>query len=143
MIFSITTGTRIFILTLILSTLFVSQTFAQNCKEAGKQLRGEFEMTQSKGGIWGYMEQAGALKKDSTIGLQVDAKMQRLVVYFESECQEGKPELQATLKNISLELGNARQIVNKTPGRTPIKTIMQMITTLNGNLDKMMGELGL
>ncbi len=100
-------------------------------------------MTQSKGGIWGFMEQASSLKKDSMIGFQVDSKIQRLVVYFETGCESGKPVPQAELNKIHAEIGKARQIVNKTPGRTPAKQIMEMITGLNQSLDKTLGELGL
>jgi len=127
----------------IVSAFFSSQALANTCKDIGKQLRGEYEISQSQGGLWGYMEQAGSLKKDSMIGLQVDSKMQRLVVFFETKCQEGNPAPQATLNKISAELGKARQIVNKTPGRTPTKKLMEMITSLNQSLDKTMGELGL
>ena len=89
------------------------------------------------------MEKASSLQKDSMIGLQVDSKMQRLVVFFETQCQNGNPAPPAAFKKISAELGKARQIVNKTPGRTPVKKIKEMIMALNQSLDKIMGELGI
>ena len=149
MIFNISVKTRfsklfnLSILTLTFFTLFASQALANTCKVAGQQLRGDYEVTQSRGGLWGYMEKAGSLRKDSMIGLQMDSKMQRLVVFFETKCENGTPPPQAAYEKIAAELGKARQIVNKTPGRTPIKKIKEMIAALNQSLDKILGELGI
>ena len=128
---------------LLFFALCASQALANTCKAAGQQLRGDYEVTQSRGGLWAYMEQTGSLKEDSTVGLQVDSKMQRLVVFFETKCENGTPPPQAAYEKIAAELGKARQIVNKTPGRTPIKKIKEMIKTLHQSLDKTMGDLGI
>ncbi len=115
---------------------------ADTCKEATKQLRGSFERSQGMiGGLWGYMEKSSALKKDSTLGFQIDGKLQRLVVGFESFCNDGKSPTKETYDLIDARLGEARMITNKTPGRTSPKKIMEMINSLNKNLDQTLDKL--
>ncbi|WP_282010796.1 hypothetical protein [Nitrospina watsonii] len=112
------------------------------CEKAAKQLRGSLQMTQSQGGIWGYMEKASSLKKKSMLGFQVDGKLARLVTHWETLCAKEAPP-QETYNIIASNLEQARQIVNKTPGRTPPQKLMEMIKGLNQSLDKAYGQLGL
>ena len=132
------------LLTGLISILWMAPAaFAGPCENAAKQLRGGFEVTQSKGGIWGFMEQAKSLQKDSMIGFQIDGKLQRLVVGFEDMCENGKMPTQKTFNAISERLDQARNINNHNPSRTPGDKLLKLITALNGNLDKTLGSLGM
>ena len=64
---------------------------ADICKGGLKELESSQGVIQSKGGIWGYLEQSSALKDKSIMGLQIDGKLQRLIVSFENLCDKGKP----------------------------------------------------
>ena len=75
------------------------------------------------------------------IGFQVDGKLQRLVVIFESQCIKSKQPSEKAYQKIESILGDARMIFNLRPGRDPIKTIMTKINGLNSNLSKLIEEL--
>ena len=66
--------------------LFLIQTpktyAADICKEGLKDLQNSQGKIQDKGGIWGYLEKSSHLKNNSILGLQIDGKLQRLVVSF-------------------------------------------------------------
>ena len=64
--------------------------FADACQDATQDLRSSFEVTQGRGGLWGYMEQNSSLRGDSMIGFQVDGKLQRLIVIFGIQCAKSK-----------------------------------------------------
>ncbi len=131
-----------FLISIFLLSTASEKAIADTCKDATKQLRGSFERSQGMvGGIWGYMEKSSALKKDSTLGFQIDGKLQRLVVGFESICNDGKLPTKETYDLIEARLGEARMITNKTPGRTSPKKLMEMITSLNKNLDQTLDKL--
>ena len=133
-----------FLLTTFISILWmVPAVQAGPCENAALHLRGGFEVTQGRGGIWGYMEKAASLKKDSMLGFQIDGKLQRLVVGFETLCENGKTPTQKTFNTISARLDQARDINNQNPNRVPGKKLLEQIIALNGLLDKTISSLGM
>jgi len=132
------------LLTIFISILWMAPSvLAGSCETAALHLRGGFEVTQSKGGIWGFMEKASSLQKESTLGFQIDGKLQRLVVGFETMCEDGKIPTQKTYKAIEERLDQARNINNQNPSRTPGKKLLEQINALNGSLDKTLSSLGM
>ena len=125
-----------FVLLLIPNTVF-----AGGCMNAAQDLRSSVEVTQGRGGIWGYMEKISSLKKDSMIGFQVDGKLQRIIVIFETHCAKNPQPTKQTFDKIQNILGDARMIFNMRPGKTPAKEIMAKINGLNTSLDKLINEL--
>lgn len=126
---------------LFLMLLTPSLVFANACTNATQELRGSFEVTQGRGGIWGYMEQNSSLRGDSMIGFQVDGKLQRLIVIFETQCAKTQRPSKANFEKIDRILSDARMIFNLRPGRNPIKEIMAKINGLHSNLNKLIKEL--
>lgn len=118
-----------------------NQVFADACQDAGQELRASFEVTQGRGGIWGYMEQNSSLRRDSMIGFQVDGKLSRVIVIFETQCAKSKRPSRKNFKKIDSVLSDARMIFNLRPGRDPVKKIMAKINGLNSNLNKLIKEL--
>ena len=114
---------------------------ADSCRNATQSLRSSFEVTQGRGGIWGYMEKNSSLRKESMLGFQVDGKLQRIIVIFEAQCIKSKQPSKANYKKIENILGNARMIFNLRPGRDPVKKIMGKINGLNSSLNKLIKEL--
>ena len=106
-------------------------------------MRGSLQTTQSEGGLWGYMEKATSLRGESMLGFQVDGKLARLVTHWDTLCEGDNPPPQETFNIIASNLDLARQIVNKTPGRTPPQELLKLIQELNQSLDKAYGQLGL
>ena len=115
--------------------------FADACGDASRSLRSSFEVTQGRGGIWGYMEQNSSLRADSMIGFQVDGKLQRIIVIFEAQCMKSKHLSKKNYRKIENILGDARMIFNLRPGRDPVKKIMGKINGLHSNLNKLIKEL--
>lgn len=126
---------------LLLALFFPGLAFADACGEATQSLRSSFEVTQGRGGIWGYMEQNSSLREDSMVGFQVDGKLQRIVVIFESKCTKSGQPSQKDYQKIESILGDARMIFNLRPGRDPVKKILEEINGLNSNLNKLIEEL--
>lgn len=126
---------------LFLATFGPTLAFADSCRDAVRSLRASFEVTQGRGGIWGYMEQNSSLRDESMLGFQVDGKLQRIVVIFEAKCIKAKQPSQANYKKIESILGDARMIFNLRPGRDPVKKIMAKINGLNSDLSKLIKEL--
>jgi len=116
--------------------------FANACSDASRELRGSFEVTQGRGGIWGYMEKISSLRGDSVTGFQVDGKLSRIIVFFETQCAKTQKPSRATFEKIDSIIGDARMIFNMRPGRNPIKEIKAKIEGLNASLDKLIKELG-
>jgi hypothetical protein len=114
---------------------------ADPCQNATQSLRSSFEVTQGRGGIWGYMEQNSSLRGDSMIGFQVDGKLQRIIVIFETQCHQANKPSKKNYQKIENILGDARMIFNLRPGRDPVKKIMAKINGLNSNLNKLIKEL--
>jgi len=120
---------------------FPNLVFADACRDAGRDLRASFEVTQGRGGIWGYMEQAASLRNDSMLGFQVDGKLSRIIVLFETQCSKTQKPSRASFEKIQNILGDARMLFNLKPGRNPAKEIMAKINGLNDSLDKLIKEL--
>ena len=115
--------------------------FADACSDASQSLRSSFQVTQGRGGIWGYMEQNPSLRSESMIGFQVDGKLQRIIVIFEAQCVKAKRPSKKNYQKIENILGDARMIFNLRPGRDPVKKIMGKINRLHSNLNKLIKEL--
>ena len=99
------------------------------------------EVIQDKGGIWGYLEQSSNLKDQSILGLQIDGKLQRLIVSFESLCEEGKtptPKLHGLILNL---IGDARVIFNKDADRQPKDKVLENLNGLKKNIDELLAQL--
>lgn len=127
---------------LLLLILFAPNlVLADSCRDATQSLRASFEVTQGRGGIWGYMEQSSSLRGDSMIGFQVDGKLQRIIVIFETQCIKAKQPSKKDYQKIENILGDARMIFNLRPGRDPVKKIMGKINGLNSDLNKLIKEL--
>ncbi len=75
------------------------------------------------------------------IGFQVDGKLQRIVVLFETQCTTSKQPSKNNFQKIDSVLSDARMIFNLRPGRNPAKEIMAKINGLNASLDKLIKEL--
>jgi len=135
-------STQIYSAGLLLILLFLpGLVFADACRDASKDLRSSFEVTQGRGGLWGYMEQTSSLKEDSMIGFQVDGKLQRVIVLFENRCAKSKKPSKADYDKIMNVLGDARMIFNMRPGKNPAKEIKAKIEEVNVSLDKLITEL--
>jgi len=132
---------RICLAGLLFLMLFTNLVFEDACHDASRDLRASFEVTQGRGGIWGYMEQNSALRGDSMIGFQVDGKLQRIIVLFEAQCIKSKQPSKKNFKKIENILGEARMIFNLRPGRDPVKKIMMKINGLHSNLNKLIKDL--
>ena len=126
---------------LLFLMLLPNLVFADACQNATQDLRSSVEVTQGRGGIWGYMEKSSALRGDSMIGFQVDGKLQRIVVLFETQCTKSKQPSKMNFQKIDSVLSDARMIFNLRPGRNPSKEIMAKINGLNASLDKLIKEL--
>ena len=136
------TRMRIFFAGLLLFFLLIpNPVFADACQNATQDLRSSFEVTQGRGGIWGYMEKISSLRGDSMIGFQVDGKLQRIIVLFEAQCAKSKKPSVKSFKKIESILGDARMIFNLRPGKVPVKDIKAKITSLHANLNKLLKEL--
>ena len=118
-----------------------AQAADDSCKQAKKGLNGDYEVLQTKGGIWGYMEQTSALKEKSTMGLSADSKLQRALVIFDSLCDSDKKPSHETYSKIQKPLMNASSILNNVPGRTPVADILVSIEALNKELDELLKTL--
>ena len=114
---------------------------ADICNEGLKELRGSQGVIQDKGGIWGYLEQSSALKDKSILGLQIDGKLQRLIVSFESLCEEGKtptPKLHGLILGL---IGETRMMFNRDADRQPKDKVLEKLNNLNKNIDALLAQL--
>ena len=125
-----------------ISLIQTQNTFAANiCREGLKELNKSQGVIQTKGGLWGYVEKSSNLKDQSILGLQIDGKLQRLIVSFENLCEEGKTPTPKLLGLISALLGDARMVFNKDPDRYPKEKMLETLNTLNKNIDKLLKQL--
>lgn len=112
------------------------------CGVEKKNLRGDYEIIQNSGGLWGFMEKFSALKKHSSLGFQADAKIQRVLVAFETSCDGGSnttPD-KGLYEQIRQNINKAKAI-NDLPVTTPPEKILLKIKNLNGELDKLIEKL--
>jgi len=114
---------------------------AAECDDVGQQLRGGYEATQGYGGgLWGLMEQTAGYRNDSMIGMQIDAKLNRSVVIFETRCKNGEKPGKDLADKISDFIDRTRQIKNQAPRADPDKMILKL-KTLNVDLGKFVDSL--
>ncbi|MBT3183988.1 MAG: hypothetical protein HOI59_11680 [Nitrospina sp.] len=129
-------------LTLGLFFVQTPKTYAADiCKEGLKELQDSLGVIQDKGGIWGYLEKSSNLKNDSMIGLQIDGKLQRLVVSFETLCSEGKtptPKLYNLILNL---IGDTRVLFNKDADRQPKEKVLENLQGLNKKIEALLAQL--
>ncbi|QPJ66353.1 MAG: hypothetical protein G3M78_13490 [Candidatus Nitrohelix vancouverensis] len=105
-----------------------------------KNLRGDNDLVQSRGGIWSYMETNG-MNDFSMVGMQADGKLSRLVFIVETMCKEGKTPTPELMKSVSGVIGQGRDIMNMSPERSPLDKIMESIKSLNENADKLIAKI--
>ena len=114
---------------------------ANICTVGLKELQGSQGTIQDKGGIWGYLEQTQSLRSESLLGLQIDGKLQRLIVSFESLCEEGKaptPKLHGLISGL---IGDTRMIFNRDADRQPKDKVLEKLNNLNKNIDALLAQL--
>ncbi len=132
----------IFFFSLVLFLAHSPGTFAASiCKEGLKDLQGSQEVIQGKGGLWGYLEKSSSLKDQSILGLQIDGKLQRLIVTFETLCEEGKtptPKLHGLILGL---IGDARMIFNRAADRQPKEKVLEKLNGLSKNIDDLQAQL--
>jgi hypothetical protein len=107
------------------------------CKEGKKSLSGDYEVLQTKGGLWGYMEQTAGLKEKSTMGLVADSKLQRAIVIFDAMCDSNKKPDQDMYSKIQKQITTASSIHGKV-GKTSVADIIASIEALNKSLDELL-----
>ena len=118
--------------------LMISPGSAANlCAEKGKQLRGDFERFQGDGGLWAQMERSGSLKEKSALGFQVDNKLMRIVVIFESLCADGsqKEAASKSYDRIKMLLEQGKKIHRAHATNMNPKVFLNDINNLNSELD--------
>ncbi len=111
------------------------------CVDGLEELQRSQEVIQNKGGIWGYLEQSSILKDKSILGLQIDGKLQRLTVSFESLCGKGKtptPKLYNLILNL---IGDARIIFNRAADQQDKNKVLERLNDLNKNIDELLVQL--
>ena len=125
--------------------LFLTQppkTYAADiCIEGLKDLQNSQGIIQDKGGIWGYLEKSSKLRDNSMLGLQIDGKLQRLVVSFETLCDEGKtptPKLYNLILNL---MGDARMVFNKKADKQPKEKILESLQGLNKKIEELLAQI--
>ena len=126
---------------IFLVLLTPSLVLADACRNATQDLNSSVEVTQGRGGLWGFMEQSSALRGDSMIGFQVDGKLKRIIVLFETQCYKLKAPSKESFQKVENILGDARMIFNLRPGRDSVKSIMTKINGLHSNLNQLIKEL--
>ena len=137
--------TSTFFLVFLALSFFLIQTpkiFAADiCNEGLKELYGSQGVIQTKGGIWGYLEKSSGLKDKSILGLQIDGKLQRLIVSFEGLCEEGKtptPKLHGLILGL---IGDTRVIFNRDADRQPKEKVLEKLNNLKSKIDKLLSQL--
>ena len=111
------------------------------CIEGLKDLQNSQGIIQDKGGIWGYLEKSPKLRDNSILGLQIDGKLQRLVVSFETLCEEGKTPT-SKLYNLILNLmGDARMVFNRDAKRQPKEKVLENLQGLNKKIEELLAQI--
>ncbi len=115
---------------------------ADRCVQGGKELVGSFDVIQTKGGLWGFMEKTPGLKEKSVLGLQTDGKMRRTITIFEDMCENGKKPGPELFHEIQSLIGDGRMIFNMNPDRTPPKKILERVQAINEKATALLAKLG-
>tara|TARA_B100001123_G_C15123365_1_gene952320 strand:- start:277 stop:669 length:393 start_codon:yes stop_codon:yes gene_type:complete len=114
---------------------------ASICIEGLKDLQVSQAVIQDKGGLWGYLEKSSGMKDNSILGLQIDGKLQRLIVSFEELCADGKtptPKLHSLILNL---IGDARMIFNKDPDSQDKEKVLGKLKGLNKRIGDLLAQL--
>ena len=130
---------------LFIFVFFLSQTskiFAADiCVEGLQELQLSQEVVQSKGGIWGYLEKSSGMKDKSILGLQIDGKLQRLIVTFEELCADGKtptPKLHSLILNL---IGDTRMFFNTDADSQGKEKVLGNLKGLKKRIDDLLAQL--
>lgn len=139
-------GTKVPVLIIFLALgIFLvqpSKAFAADfCFESIRDLQGSQGVLQNKGGIWGYLERSSNLRDNSILGLQIDSKLQRLIVTFENLCEEGKTPTPKLFNLILSLLGDARMVFNRDADRQPKEKMLETLNGLSKNIDELLAQL--
>lgn len=110
------------------------------CHNASIDLHGSVDVVMGRGGLWGYMEKSG-LREKSMLGLQIDGKLQRLVVIFETLCEEGKSPGKSLHEQILSLIGDARMVFNLSPEKISVKKISTTLNGLSQKIDALLGKM--
>jgi hypothetical protein len=127
-----------FILLFLLSPL-TAQAQKHPCHGASTDLSANLQVVMGRGGIWTFMEQSSELREKSIIGLQVDGKLSRAAVIFETLCNEGKYPTKAIYDEISSAIGDGRMIYNLANSSDEKK--LEAVNGLNQKLDTLLSKL--
>ena len=114
---------------------------ADICIDGLKDLQNSQGRIQDQGGIWGYLEKSSHLKNNSILGLQIDGKLQRLIVSFETLCHEGKtptPKLYNLILNL---MGDARMVFNRDANRQPKEKVLENLQGLNKKIEELLAQI--
>ena len=125
--------------------LFLIQTpktyAADICIEGLKDLQNSQGIIQDKGGIWGYLEKSPKLRDNSILGLQIDGKLQRLIVSFDTLCDKGKtptPKLYNLILNL---MGDARMVFNKKADKQPKEKVLEKLRGLSKKIGELLAQI--
>ena len=128
-------------LTLSLTVIQTPAYSADICIDGLKDLQRSQGVIQDKGGIWGYLEKSSNLRDKSILGLQIDGKLQRLIVSFEDLCEAGKIPTPKLLNLIMNLVGDTRMIFNRDPDRQPKEKVLDKLNGLNKNISDLLAQL--
>ena len=126
------------VLLLLLSPLTV-QAQKHPCHGASQDLNGSLQVIMGRGGLWTFMEQSSELREKSMLGLQIDGKLSRVAVIFETLCNEGKYPTKALYDDISGAIGDGRMVYNLANSSDEKK--LEALNSLNQKLDAILSKL--
>ena len=126
------------VLLLLLSPLTV-QAQKHPCHSASKDLSLSLQVIMGRGGAWTFMEQSSELREKSMLGLQIDGKLSRVTVLFETLCNEGKYPTKALYDDVSGAIGDGRMIYNLANSSDEKK--LEALNGLNQKLDAILSKL--
>ena len=126
------------VLLLLLSPLTV-QAQKHPCHGASQDLNGSLQVIMGRGGLWTFMEQSSELREKSMLGLQIDGKLSRVAVIFETLCNEKKNPTKALYDDILGVIGDGRMIYNLANSSDEEK--LEALNGLNQKLDAILSKL--
>ncbi len=126
------------VLLLLLSPLTV-QAQKHPCHGASVDLSANLQVIMGRGGLWTFMEQSLELREKSMLGLQIDGKLSRVTVIFETLCNKGKYPTKTLYDDISDAIGDGRMIYNLADSSDEKK--LEALNGLNQKLDAILSKL--
>ena len=111
------------------------------CARGAYELNSSVNSIESKGGLWGYVEKVAELREKSFLGLQADSALKKLVVRFESLCENGKTPTPETFNAIQDMLSRARMIFNTPADRMPADKVISQVTAIKQDAGKLLSTL--